>query len=152
MKRLTQNEFDQSTMEAMMERYRAELLRYQRATPPGRPTLEQNLQIADTDPPEQDIWQQPAVFASEQPKAEAMPEIPPVFDEPTELPQPEPVFEQPPVLDITSPIAEINSSCAEFKKCIGAYGSFVPYPHANSCCKAEIFRYAAISAVNLLRA
>ena len=42
MTRLTQNEFDQSTLEAMMDRYRAELLRYQRATPPGRPTLEQN--------------------------------------------------------------------------------------------------------------
>ena len=33
------NDFDQNTVEAMMERYRAELLRYQRATPPGRPTL-----------------------------------------------------------------------------------------------------------------
>ena len=41
-----QNDFDNSTLEAMMDRYRAELLRYQRATPPGKPTLEQNLLAA----------------------------------------------------------------------------------------------------------
>ena len=35
--------FDHATMEQLMARYRAELLSYQRATPPGRPTLAQNL-------------------------------------------------------------------------------------------------------------
>ena len=74
MTRLTQNEFDQSTLEAMMDRYRAELLRYQRATPPGRPTLEQNLQTALSDnaetalpaPEPDDIWDQPAIPVAEQ--------------------------------------------------------------------------------------
>ncbi len=46
-----QNDFDQNTLETMMERYRAELLRYQRATPPGKPTLEQNL-LAVSAPPD----------------------------------------------------------------------------------------------------
>lgn len=43
MQRQSTNEFDHATLEAMMERYRAELLRYQRATPPGKPTLSENL-------------------------------------------------------------------------------------------------------------
>ncbi|MEG1849766.1 MAG: hypothetical protein RR197_04335, partial [Oscillospiraceae bacterium] len=39
-----QNAFDAPSVEALMEHYRTELLRYQRATPPGRSTLAQSLQ------------------------------------------------------------------------------------------------------------
>jgi len=138
MNRLTQNEFDQSTLEAMMDRYRAELLRYQRATPPGRPTLEQNLQTAladnaETAPsePEQapaisdsdDIWEQPAIPAAEQPSdlAAAL------------SPQPEP----PQIESITEAVPFYR---AEYKKCIGAYGSFSPYRSAADCCKADFLQ------------
>ena len=143
MTRLTQNEFDQSTLEAMMERYRAELLRYQRATPPGRPTLEQNLKTAvlknEEQPPEQDdIWEQPAIFAAEQPKDTEQEEIqqpaPLLLPEPAPPPEPEPERD----IEPTSP-QNISFDCYEFEKCIGAYGSFVPYEQAKSCCKAEIF-------------
>lgn len=47
MQRPTANDFDHASLEAMMERYRAELLRYQRATPPGKPTLAQNLETSE---------------------------------------------------------------------------------------------------------
>lgn len=47
MQRQTANDFDHASLEAMMERYRAELLRYQRATPPGKPTLAQNLETSE---------------------------------------------------------------------------------------------------------
>ncbi len=47
MQRPTANDFDHASLEAMMERYRAELLRYQRATPPGKPTLSQNLEASE---------------------------------------------------------------------------------------------------------
>ncbi|MFV0497095.1 MAG: catalase [Candidatus Fimivivens sp.] len=47
MPRPTTNDFDHASLEAMMERYRTELLRYQRATPPGKPTLAQNLETSE---------------------------------------------------------------------------------------------------------
>ena len=47
MQRPTANDFDHASLEAMMERYRAELLRYQRATPPGKPTLAQNYETSE---------------------------------------------------------------------------------------------------------
>ena len=47
MQRPTANDFDHASLEAMMERYRAELLRYQRATPPGKPTLAQNFEASE---------------------------------------------------------------------------------------------------------
>ena len=47
MQRPTANDFDHTSLEAMMERYRAELLRYQRATPPGKPTLAQNFEASE---------------------------------------------------------------------------------------------------------
>lgn len=45
MQQSSSNQFDHTTLEMMMERYRAELLRYQRATAPGKPTLAQNADI-----------------------------------------------------------------------------------------------------------
>lgn len=53
MQRPTANDFDHASLEAMMERYRAELLRYQRATPPGKPTLAQNLESSERNRPAQ---------------------------------------------------------------------------------------------------
>ena len=47
MQRPIANDFDHASLEAMMERYRAELLRYQRATPPGKPTLAQNFEASE---------------------------------------------------------------------------------------------------------
>jgi len=148
-----QNDFDQNTLETMMDRYRAELLRYQRATPPGKPTLEQNLLavsapptlseniapiseqprsesefseysplpeavLEQDEPPEQYIWEQPAVFAGEtESDAIALPPEQPQFfrdDLPPIISLP---FEQP------APFA-----ChTEFEKCIGGFGSFKPY-------------------------
>lgn len=138
MKRLTQNEFDQSTLEAMMERYRAELLRYQRATPPGKPTLEQNIKTAALEntepPPAEDIWEQPAVFAAQQ-----QTDIPPMpTEQPTLLLSPSAEqTEQIEPLEVILPDPPAAINFDEYQKQIGAFGRFVPYPDANSCCKAE---------------
>lgn len=68
----------------MMERYRAELLRYQRATPPGKPTLAENLMQAENEI-KGDIWQQDAVLAMEGTKPVLpKPILPPLPDNPVE--------------------------------------------------------------------
>ena len=68
MQRPTANEFDHASLEAMMERYRAELLRYQRATPPGKPTLAQNLESSERSRPVQAVTSASQTVV--QPKAE----------------------------------------------------------------------------------
>ncbi|MBQ2751467.1 MAG: catalase [Oscillospiraceae bacterium] len=132
MTRLTQNEFDQSTLEAMMDRYRAELLRYQRATPPGRPTLEQNLQTAISDnteitPEPDDIWDQPAIPVAEQPGDLENQPLSELLEEP-----------EPPQIESMTEAAPFYR--AEYAKCIGAYGSFSPYRSAGDCCKADFLQ------------
>lgn len=66
MQRQYKNEFDHATLEAMMERYRAELLRYQRATPPGKPTLAESFKEVAAE--------EPVAHREEKPKVLVQPE------------------------------------------------------------------------------
>jgi len=119
MKSQSQNDFDQNTLEAMMERYRAELLRYQRATPPGKPTLEDNLfmssapssdadnitdeNFSETDPtdliPAGELSEN--LYENETDTPSSLPQQPP--DEmQTDIPQ-DPIWEQPAVFVMQNP-------------------------------------------------
>lgn len=123
-------ESDRATMEMMMRHYRDELLRYQRATAPGKPTL--------TEETERFL---------QQPQAEAESEALPPADEPTqseseqeceipaeqaELTLPVESAENEPTEDFISPpilpqIVGWEDRHTEFEKCVGAYGEFRPY-------------------------
>ena len=89
--------FDHATMEQLMARYRAELLSYQRATPPGRPTLAQNLRsVTETrslSPEPSNPKPAPEAESSALPKPSAavIPDpIPAAMIEPAPAPEPAP--------------------------------------------------------------
>lgn len=112
-------ETDRATMEKMMRYYRDELLRYQRATAPGRPTLAQESERFSQQPIEQ-------TEPTEQAEASALPAAEPPSVQ-NEAPNDE---NDPPVLPaepLTEPPDCWNSWHTEFEKCVGAYGEFRPY-------------------------
>lgn len=113
-------ETDRATMEKMMRYYRDELLRYQRATAPGKPTLAQESERF-LQPPEE-----PSAPAEKepQPKAEQTEQPPDTPEPPEEPPQSQPEL-------LTEPTAAFGDNWenwhTEFEKCVGAYGEFRPY-------------------------
>ena len=89
--------FDHATMEQLMARYRAELLSYQRATPPGRPTLAQNLRsVTETrslspEPSKPKPAPKTESSAPPKPSAAVIPDpIPAAMIEPVPAPEPAP--------------------------------------------------------------
>ena len=156
-----QNDFDHNTLEAMMERYRAELLRYQRATPPGKPTLEQNLhtvsayadiseEAAPESDPGTDGGQSPTDLSLDcRPAAADLPPDGDIWQQPSvpvmeSEPEPPQIFREdmPPVI---SPQPETPAFCChtEFEKCIGGFGSFRPYERLGNISSAPFCRYPA---------
>ncbi|HWP50642.1 MAG TPA: catalase [Clostridia bacterium] len=87
MQRPNANDFDHASLEAMMERYRAELLRYQRATPPGKPTLAQNLETSERGRAARPVVSEPKYAVP--PKTESMPVAQTVFENKKVVVQPE---------------------------------------------------------------
>ena len=110
--------FDHATMEQLMARYRAELLSYQRATPPGRPTLAQNLRsVTETrslspEPSKPKPAPKTESSAPPKPSAAVIPDpIPAAMIEPVPAPEPAPaaMIEPAPVPE-PAPAAMIESA------------------------------------------
>ncbi|MBP1577208.1 MAG: catalase [Oscillospiraceae bacterium] len=119
MQNILGNETDRATMEMMMRHYRDELLRYQRATAPGKPTLAEN--IENVLPPQE----------SEQ-YIEETEVIPEQAEPPEEIAEQEPICEeQEAEIEEEPPLQFANLSWrefhTEFEKATGAYGEFRPY-------------------------
>ena len=173
-----QNDFDQNTLEAMMERYRAELLRYQRATPPGKPTLEQSLlavsaptadAITVDEPfPDNNVSADEAILMP-QPLAEPEPfendilpdeiwDQPAVFvseseSVPMQLPPEQPqIFREdmPPIISLSS--EQPAFAChTDFEKCIGGFGSFKPYERLGHITCAPFLQTPGVSTNVIVR-
>lgn len=121
------NETDRATIEMMMRHYRDELLRYQRATAPGKPTLADNVESLLPPQNSGQMIEEPELSQQAEPleaKEPPCPEPPQIEPEP---PEPQEIFAEPKM-----PPIQISAPCwrdfhTEFEKAVGAYGEFRPY-------------------------
>lgn len=123
-------ESDRATMEMMMRHYRDELLRYQRATAPGKPTLAENREAFL--PPQEEYIEQNEIVLQPAEDVEALQEqteeIEALQEQTEEIPpeiQQEEVAEPPQAVAIKKQSGQAFHT--EFEKCAGAYGEFRPY-------------------------